>query len=161
MNIEDAALRYLSARNRTVFEMRKHLQEKGFDKEAVDELIEAFLRCGYLSDADYCREYFRYAFGKGKGRWKVFYELKEKGVDPSLTEIAFEDFIAEEDMVFDERERAMEEAKKVLRMAEIQPGEPVPEKILGRIGRKLQAKGYGGDVIYSVLGHLRKQEVYE
>lgn len=156
IDIHDAALRHLSSRSRTVTEMKKYLSEKGFNIEEIGELIEEFSQYGYLDDERYCREYFRYAFGKGKGKRKVFYELREKGVDASVMEMAFEDYLAEDGPDFDERGRALAEAQKVLRLADIDEGEAVPEKILARAARKLQSKGYSSDVIYSVLGELRK-----
>ncbi len=155
LEIKDAALRYLSSRSRTVFEMTKYLQEKGFSAEAAALLTEEFQALGYLDDQRYCREYFRYGFGKGKGKKRVFYELREKGVDPNLVEIAFEDYLAEEGTDYDERGRALAEAEKVLRMADLTREDALSEKVLARIGRKLQSKGYSGDIIYSVLGELR------
>ena len=76
-----------------------------------------------------------------------------------MMEIAFADFteeLLEEGTVFDEKKQALSEAEKVLRLSEIPQGEPVPEKILAKIARKLQSRGFGSDVIYSVLGELRR-----
>ncbi len=156
MKIEDAALRYLSSRSRTIYEMTKHLQGKGFSQTEIEELTETFRQYGYLDDQRYCREYFRYAFGKGKGKRKVFCELREKGVGSDLAEIAFEDYLAEEGENFDEGARAKEEAVKVLRQLSLTEEDEIPQKVLARIGRKLQSKGYSSDVIYGVLGALRK-----
>ena len=71
-NIYDAALRYLSSRSRTVFEMRKYLAGKGYEEAETESLIAEFLSAGYLNDQDYCRRYFRYALSKGKGKRKFF-----------------------------------------------------------------------------------------
>lgn len=156
MNINEAALRYLTNRSRTEGEMRKHLKAKGFDDEEIKETIEELKTFRYIDDSRYCGEYFRYAFGKGKGKRKVFSELREKGVDSETIEIAFEDYEAEEGL--DERARAFEEAEKVLRLAniDVEAGDEVTEKVLARIGRKLQSKGYDSGVIYSVIGELRR-----
>ena len=78
-SISDAALRHLSARSRTVQELRQYLDGKGFDREEIDSLLARYLEYGYLDDSRYCREYFRYAFSRGKGRRRVFAELREKG----------------------------------------------------------------------------------
>lgn len=155
MNIDETALRHLTNRSRTVLEMERHLTMKGFEEKEIREVIREFLDCGYLDDSRYCREYFRYAFGKGKGKRKVFAELREKGVDGETIEFAFEDFEAEEGGL-NERERAWQEAEKVLRTADIADGDSVPEKIKGRIGRKLQSKGYSSDIIYSIIGELKR-----
>ena len=154
--IDDAALRYLSARSRTVFEMKKKLTEKGFGEEETAELIARFSEYGYLDDSAYCRAYFRYAFEKGKGKRKVFQELRQKGVDSLTIENAFEDYLQEEENEYDERAMALAEAEKVLRIAGVSRDEEIPEKILGRIARRLGSKGYGGETIYGVIGELRR-----
>ncbi len=152
MYINDAALRHLSSRSRTIHEMKAHLLQKGFEEKEIDSLIAEFRDCGYLDDLRYCQEYFNYAFGKGKGKRRVFNELREKGVDQADIDIAFDEY----DLEMDEVSRAREEAAKVLRMAEIEDGQPVPEKIVGRIARKLQSKGYSSDIIYSIIGDMKR-----
>lgn len=152
MNINDAALRYLSARSRSASEMKRQLSRKGFSEEEIDSLIAEFKEFGYLDDLRFCQEYFQYAFGKGKGKRLVFHELREKGVDQGYIDQAYEDL----DLEMDEADRAREEAAKVLRTAEIQDGQAVPEKVLARIARKLQAKGYSSDIIYSIIGDMRR-----
>ncbi len=154
--IDDAALRYLSARSRTVFEMKKKLTEKGFGEEETAELIARFSEYGYLDDSAYCRAYFRYAFEKGKGKRRVFQELRQKGVAAETIEFAFADYVAEEETAYDEREMARREVEKVLRAAGVSQEEPIPEKVLGRVARRLQSKGYSGDTIYSMIGELRR-----
>ena len=155
LKIEDAALRHLAARSRTVREMERHLDRKGFDREAISGVIEKFLDYGYLNDERYCHEYFRFAFGRGKGKRRIFAELREKGVELSLIERAFDDYCEEEGEP-DERARAREEAARVLRMADVPEGSRIPEKVLARVARRLASKGYSGDTIYSVIGELRK-----
>lgn len=153
-SIEEAALRHLSARSRTVGEMRRYLDGKGFDREEAEALVARFLDFGYLDDSRYCREYLRYAMSKGKGKRRIFAELREKGVDSAVIETAYADYCQEEGEP-DERQRAREEADKVLRSAGFGDGTPAPEKILARAARRLASKGYSSDVIYSVIGELR------
>jgi len=155
-NIEDTALRYLSSRSRTGEEMRSHLTARGFASDEIAALIKKFEDLGYLDDEQYCREYFRYALGKGRGKRRIFYELRQKGVDPAVAENVFEDYLAEEDLQYDEKERAFAAAEKILSSAALVPGDPIPEKVLSRIARKLQAEGYGSEVIFRVIGDLRK-----
>lgn len=155
VSIEEAALRHLANRSRTAAELRRHLAGKGYDDEAVKELLVRFADYGYVDDARYCREYFRYSLGKGKGKRRIFAELREKGVDALLIERAYEDYCEEEGEP-DERQRAKDEAAKVLRSAGVEPGEAVPEKLLARAARRLASKGYSSDVIYSVIGELRE-----
>ncbi|MFR7989239.1 MAG: regulatory protein RecX [Anaerovoracaceae bacterium] len=152
MNIYDVALRHLSSRSRTVAETESYLLKKGFSEEETKVLIEEFKSCGYLDDSRYCREYFDYGFGKGKGKRRVLEELRRQGVDPQVIEIAFEDYEPEDS----ETERARRETERVLRLAGIDGGDPVPEKVRGRVARRLQAKGYSSDIIYSIIGELKR-----
>ena len=153
IDIRDAAAKYLAYRSHTCREMQKHLLQKGFSEEETAQTVAEFIECGYLNDRRYCMQYFDYAFGKGKGRRLVFAELKEKGVDSDTMQFAFEDWEADCENGYDEKERAFAEAEKVLRMAE---KKEIDEKLLAKAARRLQAKGYSSDVIYSVIGALRR-----
>ncbi len=90
-------------------------------------------------------------FGKGKSKSRAFYELRTKGVDQSVIDIAYEEYEGDTD----ERARAMAECRKILNRCEIKDGEKIPEKILGRIARNLNSKGYSADIIYSIIGDMR------
>ena len=161
IDIRDVAAKYLAYRSHTSMEMRKHLLQKDFDEEAVQEVIAEFTEFGYLDDSRYCMQYFDYAFGKGKGKRLVFAELKEKGVDSDTIQFAFEDWEAEGETGYDEKGRAREESAKVLRMAGIDFEDfdevrGVDEKLVAKVARRLQSKGYSSDTIYSVIGVLRR-----
>ena len=161
-DIRDVAAKFLAYRSHTVQEMRRHLKQKGFDDAAIDELVADFVEYGYLDDERYAKEYFDYAFAKGKGKRAVFAELKEKGIDSDLIQFAFEDMEEE----YDEKGCAWEEAKKVLRIAGIdfdedgrideECRETIDEKLIAKVARRLQSKGYGSDTIYSVIGEMRR-----
>ena len=148
MNINDAALRKLGSRNRTVWEMRKYLQTKDFEEAEIENLIKEYLNCGYLNDSNYCHEYFNYAFGKLKAPKRVFAELKEKGVEKDVIQIAYESIEEKINLV----EMAKKAAAKSIGDAEI------TEKILGRVSRKLMTLGYPSDVVYSVIGQLMQEK---
>ena len=162
IDIRDVAAKFLAYRSRTVEEMRKHLKEKGFDGEDIDGLVQDFVEYGYLDDDAYARQYLEYAFAKGKGKRVVFAELKEKGIDSDVMQFAFEDMEEE----YDEKGQAWEEARKVLRSAGVEfdfhdeiceeSKSHIDEKLIGKVARRLQSKGYSSDTIYSVIGELRR-----
>lgn len=142
MDIKETALAYLAARPRTCGEMKKHLSQKGFAQPEIDGTLEELRALRYLDDADYCIQYFNYAFGKGKGSFRVKRELEEKGVARSVIEIALEDYEAEET----EFERARKQAEKIA------AGKTADRKLAGRIGRRLSALGYSSELIYRIVG---------
>jgi Uncharacterized protein conserved in bacteria len=159
----DTALTYLASRERSAYEIKTHLLSKGFGAEEIKAELEFLQEFHYVDDARYCADYIRYAAGKGRGPIRIRMELEEKGIDGSLIRQALEEF-------FDpagEREAAMKEAQKLLRRdaagscdAEEATGEKEPEtvdeKTLAKIGRKLASLGYHTDVVYGVIGRLRR-----
>ncbi len=161
-DIRDVAAKYLAYRSHTCAEMRRHLLQKGFTEEDAAEVVAEFTEYGYLDDSRYCHQYFDYAFGKGKGKRLVFAELKEKGVDSDTIRFAFEDWEAEREGEYNEKDRALVEAAKVLRSAGVnfditlEERVSVDEKLLAKVARRLQSKGYSSDVIYQVIGVLRR-----
>ncbi len=155
MNIEETAARKLTERSMATAELTAYLQKKGFAEAEIKSMIEMLKDDGYLDDARFCREYFGYAFARNKGRNRVFAELRRKGVDDEVISMAFDDYMYEEGGC-DEKAMAMAETEKILRMAELTRDDPVPEKIRGRIGRRLDSYGYPAAVIYEILGELKR-----
>lgn len=151
MNIHDIAARRLSTGSRTCKELKDYLLKKDFTQEEIDKLILEFIDYGYLNDERYCHEYFSYAFGKGKSKSRAFYELRTKGIEQSVIDIAYEEYEGDTD----ERKRAMEECRKILKKCDVEDGDKIPEKVLGRIARNLNSKGYSADIIYSIIGEIR------
>lgn len=157
---EESALRKLGDRSLSVFELKTFLLRKNYEIEKVESVISEFLKCGYLNDERFCKEYFRYAFDKNKGKRRVFTELFQKGVDRTTVANAYEDYLMElieQGDELDEMSMARNEAEKILRLADLSWEDPVPKKIQGRIGRKLRSFGYSTGIIYSILGELKRE----
>ncbi len=94
--------------------------------------------------------YLRRELDRGRGKAMIARRLRELGVD----DFVVEDVFAEDEFNVDERQLAMEEAVKFLRMAGEEP--PCSEKVIGRVARRLQSRGYSTDVIYGIIGELRR-----
>ncbi len=150
MNVYDIALRYLGSRARTCREMELHLKRKGFAEEEIAETITELEAHHYLSDFDYCREYFSYATGKGRGYQRIQGELEAKGVQSQIIRMAWEDYEPE----YSELNRAKMQAEKI-----VEGKFPVDEKLLAKLGRRLNTLGYSTDVIYQIVGeYMRKRD---
>jgi regulatory protein len=96
MDIRDAAAKYLASRARSTGEMKTHLKSKGYEDGEIAAVIADFLDYGYLDDEDYCRQYIKYAFSKGKGPLRVKQELAKKGISRDTIAFALEDYEMEE-----------------------------------------------------------------
>lgn len=147
MDIRDTAAKYLASRARSTGEMKIYLRSKGYGDDEISEVIADFLDYGYLDDEDYCRQYIKYAFSKGKGPVRVKQELAEKGIDRDIIGFALEDYEAEES----DLDRALKQARKTA------DGKPVDDKMKGRIGRRLVSLGYSMDIAYKVIDIIKRE----
>ena len=160
LDCHEAALQFLSRRDRSTHEVKLHLTAKSFDREEIKEELETLKDFRYLDDERYCENYFRYAIAKGRGPGRITAELKEKGIDSAL----IQDFVNKSFDKDAEKEAAMKEAQKILRSRQSfgESGEEacaeIDDKTVAKIGRKLASLGYRTDVIYDIMGQIRKSE---
>ncbi len=152
---EAAAAGKLATRSMATEELAVWLRDKGYDEEEIRNVIDSFTETGYLNDERYSREFVSYAVGRRHGKKRIIRDLLNKGVDREVAENAYDDQCAEEGSP-SESDLAREEAEKVLRMADIGPDDEVPEKIRGRIARRLERNGFGGSIIVDVLESMRR-----
>ncbi len=150
----DVAASYIANRPRTIAETRAKLKEKGYDSEEIESAIASMIDYNYLDDYSYCMAYFRYAYSKQRGRRRIIRELMEKGVDRDLIAQAYDDFCDEEHI--DEYAMALEIARGELRSALGQSKLQIDEKLVARIGRKLDSRGFAMDDIYKLLAEIRR-----
>lgn len=149
-HILDAAGELLSAKAYTASALTKKLLDKGYSSDETNACIERLKELGYLDDEAYAQSYVKMAAEKGHGKRRIAFDLMKKGADSKTAKAALEE-LAEDEDVLSERERAMEQAHKMLK-----PGTVLDEKMLNRIGRKLASLGYEAGVVYDVLGKLRR-----
>jgi len=75
------AHRILRARDKTSYELRKRLQEKGHGAEVADKVVERFVEVGLVDDERYLEFYLLSARASHKGWQRVLRELEQKGID--------------------------------------------------------------------------------
>jgi len=150
----EQAMTFLEYRARTVKEMRQKLRDKGYDDPIIEDVILTLTEWRYLDDRNYAAEYIRFALERSRGLSRITRELAAKGIDKELVQQAVYDYEDEEQTaVADiELERARALALKSLR------GKEWDKKMEARIGRKLAGAGYRNDIIYRILGELRRGE---
>lgn len=82
--LKDSALRFLSIRPHSTFELRNKLLKKGFPKSKIILLLDDLKEREYLSDADFAERYIEEGIKKKKGIMKIKAELMNKGVDRNI-----------------------------------------------------------------------------
>lgn len=86
---KEVALHYLSYKPRTEHEVRTKLLDKGFEEELAEQVVERFRTLKYLNDEQYAQMFAASQLrSKGRGPKRIRMELKRKGVEEELIELA-------------------------------------------------------------------------
>ncbi len=84
---------FLSARDRSVQEMREKLQEKKFAPEVIDEAIADLQRLNLLDDRTFAHRWVESRLrGRAAGRRKFSRDLQRKGIHPDIIAAVLEEF---------------------------------------------------------------------
>ena len=156
----ETASAYLANRMRTVFEVRKHLKDKEYPAEEIDETIDELIELKYLDDYQFAIRYYEYNREKKRGSLRAERELAEKGVDKETIRNAKEDFLYEQKI--DEYEDALAIARREVFVPNDIYGEKdivkeLDERLSAKIARKLESKGFSRGDIFRVLDTLRRE----
>lgn len=141
----EKALSLLEYRSRTASQMLRALSEREYPEDVATAVVERLMELGLINDAEYAQRFVQSSLRKGHGTRRAKYELRMRGVEDSLTDAAIDD--VDEDAEF---AAAMPKAKTLYkRYADLPPRERA-----GKISRALAGRGFGYDVISSVLRAL-------
>jgi regulatory protein len=136
----DLAYRHLGRRDRTVLELRRHLEARRVEPAAIEQTLATLARQGYLDDARYAR-----AFAEdrrtldGWGPERIARRLAQAGIEPALI-----DAVAAPDPLAD-LESALELLRSRLRAAP--QDDRGRERALGLLARR----GYDLDTAYDAV----------
>ena len=139
------AIKLLSIRKRSVFEMRDRLKRKEFEDDVIDEVIKELFEYKYLNDEEFAEAYIndRINFNP-RGSFLVKKELREKGIAENIVDQKIKELFPEKK----EMELAREAAKK--KMGTLNK-DLERNKVYQKVGSYLQAKGYASYIIREVL----------
>lgn len=143
----DHAYRYLGHRDRTVAELRRHLERRRVEPAVIDEAVAELVRQGYLDDARYA---IRFAEDRRAldawGAERIERRLRAAGVAPELIAAA----IAVQD-----GERELDAAVALLRRRLAQP--PADDRGRERALGLLVRRGYELDTAYEAVRAFERQ----
>lgn len=143
----DVIYRLLAARARSQQELRQALQRKGIDEETAERVLQKFVDAGLVDDAAFARDWVRSrSRSRGLGRKALGFELRRKGVDESLIEIALSEVDSD-----DEEERARELVQRKLRTMTIGDPVVVTRRLIGMLARKGYSEGLAFRIVREEL----------
>ena len=148
----EKALSLLEYRSRTQSQMLRALSEREFPEDVAAAVVERLMELGLINDAEYAERFVQSSLRKGHGTRRAKYELRMRGVEDALTDTVIGD--VDEDAEFS---AAMPRARKLYeRYSDL----PARERA-GKISRALASRGFGYDVISSVLRALDAEIEFE
>jgi regulatory protein len=136
------ALNYLSYQPRTVFEIKKHLEKKGFDHEIKHEVIEFLLERKYLNDRDFVELFVRSKVKyKARSKFAFKYQLKQKGVNSQTIDDVLEEY--------DDHELALKSVESKIKLWKTFEYEKFKKKAMNY----LRYRGFSYEICVSTLNH--------
>lgn len=75
------AVRLLSRRDHSIFELKRKLRLREFPQEEIDDALDDLIKRDYISDARFSEAYVNMRKQKGFGPLRIAAELNERGVD--------------------------------------------------------------------------------
>lgn len=143
----EVAADYLTSRMRTVHEMRQHLKDKGFGEDEIDETVNDLIGLRYLDDYAFALRYYEYNTSKHRGSQRAVRELQEKGVDSETIKFALEDYLYE---------YKVDEFAMALEIAQKEEFDIVDDRLIAKVARKLENRGFSHNDIYRVMSEMRR-----
>lgn len=83
---KSVAVRLLSRREHSAFEIRAKLTKREFDNSEIEQAIVELIQGDWLSDERFAEAYIRMRQLKGFGPIRISIELNERGVNESIVE---------------------------------------------------------------------------
>jgi regulatory protein len=145
----NAAVRILTHRDHSKYELKRKLQQRGFASEVIDTVILACQRLNYIDDERTARVYILQLKRKRFGIRHIRMALKKK----RLYSAAIEDILLENYAKFEERKNADKLLEK--KMKTFNREEDI-KKRRDKIYRFLYSRGFNKDVITDLIRDLVK-----
>ena len=84
-SITEVAVGLLARREHSVFEIKRKLQQRGFDEAETEQLAEKLCSNNLLSDERFAETYINMRKQRGYGPLRIAQELNQRGVDTDLS----------------------------------------------------------------------------
>ena len=140
MSAKSVAVRLLSRREHSAFEIRDKLQKRDFEETEIAEAISELKQGGWLSDERFAEAYIRMRQLKGFGPVRIAMELNERGVDECIVD----EYLHADDEAW--QQTLVQQYQKKYRNKAIADYSDKAKRI-----RFLQYRGFPLDQIYQVV----------
>ena len=141
------AMKYLSYQPRTVYEMHRYIKKKGVSEDIIKKVIGFLLEKNYLNDMDFARLFVEGRVkNKPKSKFAFQYELKKKGINPSIIAVILEQY--------DDQDLALKSIRPKIRLWQNLDNEKLKKKMINY----LRYRGFNYDICLSTLNHFMESK---
>jgi regulatory protein len=140
LSAKSVAVRLLSRREHSAFEIRDKLHKRDFDEAEIEQAIAELQQGDWLSDERYAEAYIRMRQLKGFGPIRISIELNERGVKESIVD----DYLQTDDEVW--QQTLEQQYLKKYKNKAIADYNDKAKRI-----RFLQYRGFALDLIYQLV----------
>lgn len=142
----ERALRLLDYRARSKTEISRRLVRAGFDEDVIEETLERLENVGLVDDEQFSKSWVNHRLaGKGMGKTRIRWELRQKGVSAD---------VAEEALSAIDTETEHQSALSLARRRWEKDGDLDERMRRRRLSSYLQRQGYDWGVITAILNEL-------
>lgn len=143
----ERAVRYLTFKDRSEYEILNKLIDAGFDKNIAQNAVNDLKAIGYLDDTRFAMKYLSERIRtKALSKKTLGYELKNKGVDKEIIEKALSEF------EIDDYEVALREGKRKFGKYDLND-----KKIEQKVCRFLLHRGFSYEIVGKVIRGMKKK----
>ena len=143
-SVLNSALRILTRRDHSRYELVRKLKQRGFSIEDIDDAVADCERLDYINDERTVKAYIRQLKRKGYGKKRIQLELNKKGLKGARTLSILDESVS----AIDEREGAERILKKNMKRF---AREKEALKRRDKIYRFLHARGFSPEVIAAAI----------
>ena len=137
------SIQYISKYQKSKKQLRDYLLKKGFGDDAINFALEKLEEYNFIDDESYAKAYVKDRT-KRCGKRKLFFELKNKGIDENLVNVAIEEYS-------NDSENCVLLCEKYLK------NKPKDYKTKQKTYRFLASRGFESDDIRSALNQFFKE----
>ena len=148
---KDYAFKLLSYRPRSIKEIEDRLKKKDYSAKVILEVIKSLKRLKFLNDKEFSRMWVESRIKtRPMGRYRLYQELIQKGIDRDLIEKTLNNYREEEEIKL-----ARELAQRKLKRSYQNLDEVTTKR---RLYGFLQRRGFSYDIIQEVMKELKGTE---
>ena len=141
----NTAIRLLSQRMHSIYEIRIKLKKKDFSYKIINKVIDELDKMNLLDDKQFTKNYIDELIYRGQGKYKIINSLQKRGIPKEI----IDENLLELDDSDSEEKRAEEVLSKKIKSLAYKEIEP--RKLKEKLIRHLISRGFSSDIVFKIV----------